>query len=106
MYLSDPIVTLIYESETDYVASIEVQSDKIRLFEQVNPDEDEITVSDDGDYEFDCFTAFDAVKENGEFFTVEEIVEKCDSIITSYKKEPEDSLIRHIENGITDYPPR
>jgi len=105
MYLSDPVVTLIYDSGGTYIASIEVQTDKIRLFEEYDPNEDEITAGEQ-EYEYDCFTAFDGVLEDGEFRTIEELVEKCDSIITSYKKEPDDSLIRHIEHQMTDYPPR
>lgn len=105
MYLSDPIVTIIYDSGRAYVASIEAQTDKIRLFEEFEPDEEEITAGKQ-EYEYDCFTAFDGVTEDGDFRTIEELVEKCDSIITSYKKEPDDSMIRHIEHGTTEYPPR
>lgn len=103
MYLSDPVVQIIYDSGRTYHASIETQTNRIRLFEE-KPNED-AEVSNNAEIIYDCFSAFNAKKEDGTFMTIKEIVEKCDSIITSYNKEKQNSITRYIKNNITEYPP-
>lgn len=95
MYLSDPVVTLIYDSEKTYIASLEFSTRKIRVFWE---DEEE-----DGEYQ--CFTVFDATDEDGNWFTLEELVERTNQSVTGHRLEPEDTLNSTHEHATTDYPP-
>jgi hypothetical protein len=98
MYLSDPIVSLHYDSGNEYVLSIESSTDKIRLFEE---DEDKT-----GEYNFQCFTTFDAVTEGGkEYLSIEELVERADNILVASRMEGENTLKTTTKHPSSDYPP-
>jgi len=91
MYLSDPIVTLVYENENKYIASLEFNTRKIRVFWE-----------DDNGYS--CFSVFDAT-ENGNWQTTEEIIEQTNDLIVAHRLEQEDSLIETLSHPTTTYPP-
>lgn len=95
MYLSDPVVTLIYDSEKTYVASLEFSTRKIRVFWE----------DDDEDDEYECFTVFDATTEDGDWMTIEDLVDRTNRTVVAHRLEPEDSLINTHEHATTDYPP-
>lgn len=95
MYLSDPVVTLIYESEKTYVASLEFSTRKIRVFWE---DEDE-----EGEYQ--CFTVFDATKEDDSWRTIDELVDKTHNSVVGHRLEPEDGLVNTFTHETTEYPP-
>jgi len=106
MYVSDPVVTLIYDSGKTYVASLELSTAKIRLFwEDDDADDESIPEPKEHDQHYQCFTVFDATNEDGDYYSLDELVERTHSTITAHKLEPEDGLAETHEHERTDYPP-
>lgn len=106
MYLSDPIVSITYETGNTYVASIEQQSDKIRVFWEDDETDltEQTTVSDEA---FECFTVFDARDETGEYYSLDELTEKVRTLITAHKLEAEAATVQQTHTyEATKYPPR
>lgn len=82
MYLSTPLVKLCYQSGSEYVASLEDSTGKIRLFWE---DDDET------DYEWQCFSVFDSPE------THKEIINQANRLIVAHKLEAEETLEKTVE---------
>lgn len=91
MYLSDKLLTFIFESGNMYIASLDEHNEKIKLFWE----------EDEGGYT--CFTAFD-VKTEGSWKPLKQIEEQSVRSITAHKLEPKNTLSRVAESG-NPYPP-